>query len=59
MSQASCSWTPEMVDSLVRIYGDTISNSGKAADNGSLSKQQWSKVAQQRLLQATNPGGPS
>ena len=44
MSQASCSWTPEMVDSLVRIYGDTISNSGKAADNGSLSKQQWSKV---------------
>ena len=37
MSQASCSWTPEMVDSLVRIYGDTISNSGKAADNGSLS----------------------
>ena len=33
-----------MVKSLVRIYAETISNAGKAADNGSLTKQQWTKV---------------
>ena len=42
--QLSCSWTPVMVDSLVHIYADTISKAGKAADNGSLTKQQWTTV---------------
>ena len=42
--QLSCSWTSVMVDSLVHIYADTISKAGKAADNGSLTKQQWTKV---------------
>ena len=44
MSQASCSWTPDMVNCLLKVYGEIIQNTGKAADNGSLTKQQWSKV---------------
>ena len=33
-----------MVDALVRIYSEEMLKAGKAADNGSLTKQQWSSV---------------
>ena len=33
-----------MVDSLIDVYADKASKAGKAADNGSLTSQQWSEV---------------
>merc|ERR1712023_548102 len=36
--------TPDVVDSLARICADATLKAGKAADIGSLTKQQWTKV---------------
>ena len=33
-----------MVDTLVRVYSEEMLKAGKAADNGSLTKQQWTSV---------------
>ena len=41
---SSCSWTHDMVDTLVRVYSEEMLKAGKAADNGSLTKQQWTSV---------------
>ena len=38
--QASCVWTPDMVDSLVETYADTMAKAGKVADNGSLTSHE-------------------
>ena len=43
-SKLSCIWTSDMVDSLIDVYADKASKAGKAADNGSLTSQQWSEV---------------
>ena len=41
-----------MVDSLARIYADATSKAGKAADDGSLTKQQWTKAASELNCEA-------